>query len=169
MLTLASALLLSLYTMRRISDNTPSSSASMSYNCHLGRGTISRGQSAIFTRSANSVLPYPTNTSILERIKKDDARHDRFGDLYFGDRLWAGAMVTDQAQQRQSFTREESRDLPLEDLIQQGIRDRRGDEVRNLHEERAMKYSAILSSALLDHVEHIEKNVGWHILQRRRM
>ena len=117
MFTLASVLALSFYTMHRISDNTPSSSASVTYRCHLGRGTISRGHTAVFQRAANSVLPYPTNSSILERIKKDDSRFDPFEDLYFGDKLWAHAMVTDQAQQRRNFAREETRDFPFEGLV----------------------------------------------------
>jgi hypothetical protein len=136
------------------------------------RPTFVRGEFPV------KMCPYPTNLAIASRSCMPDARAMGIHDLRGTDGVWAGAIIADQSQLRRgqysgmepvalssfadslmaSIIVNDTRvDRTLITLIDKGLYDRVGaDEIRNVPEERAMRYTAVCTSMMTDRVENLE-------------
>jgi hypothetical protein len=132
------------------------------------------------------MYPYPTNLAIAScSCMADascscmaDARAMGIHDLRGMDRVWAGAITTDQSQLRRGqyssmepvtlssfadclrasiIVNNVRVDRTLITLIDKGLYDRVGaNEIRNIPEERTMRYTAVCTSMVTDRVENLE-------------
>lgn len=108
--------------------------------------------------------PYPTNLEIQRRASNRANRFKEIGYLSKKDIVWSAAIHTDIALDRRSRQEATRRDTFLEDLIEVGLYDRTGGEVRNDAEETSMRYTSACTSAVMDHVVRLESRVGNSLL-----
>ena len=117
-------------------------------------------------------MPYPTNIAIQHCSGFANARNKGVHNLRGSDLIWAAAIISDVAQKHHgeypskgvlqgvSFTllnvlivvEDYRADRTLITLINKGLYDRKAPEIRNIPEERAMRYTAACTPMLADRV-----------------
>src|SRR5919206_4597982 len=129
-----------------------------------GYHTISRGSTAVFNQGPllDGVRrnAYPTNAQVILQAAREGNRRDEFDNVYFPDRLWGFAMVTDRRLEAKTRMDREYRDRPLIAHISDGLYDQK-DVGMGLTERRSLKYSAVATSMLYDHILDLEPQVGF--------
>jgi len=80
--------------------------------------------------------------------------------------IWSAALVTDSKLLERKDFPSTHKDKFLNDLIEYGTLDRMEGEPRNASEEKSMRYAAVCSSFVYDHVVNLEQKVGslpWYL------
>jgi hypothetical protein len=116
-----------------------------------GKGSYS------FARDTRS-SPYPSIQSITRRgeaLIVDDADADKLSDLWLGDAIHVGAISA-----AGTLNRVAGENRTLTALIERGLFDREEEDARNAFEERAMRYSAVCSTLLLDSLVDMQQWVS---------
>src|SRR5258705_7321698 len=128
-------------------------------SCRNVRHTITRGVGVLPERARHSNRPYPALGEIVRRAHSSHASNTEvFSDLQTGDLIFAGAIVADERikANEEGFTESLA---PLVELIDRGLFDRGQTEGRNLFEEKAMRYAAVMSTHLFEYCEALKKEV----------
>ena len=82
------------------------------------------------------------------------------------DMMWSAALITDSKLLERKVFPNTHKDEFLYDLIEYGVMDRMEGEPRNASEEKSMRYAAVCSSFVYDHVVNLEQKVGslpWYL------
>ena len=108
-----------------------------------------------------SPIPYPSSDTIIARMDADDDQwyHDTGADLHPRDFIFQARIQTAR-RLSQRAVRFPSRDLVLEQLLEEGTFDRESPEHRSHSEEYAMAHSLAMVNCLLMHVETLESQVS---------
>ena len=125
--------------------------------------TISRRSSA-FNHFTSRMIggdreQYPTNRDIRRYAQSVNGRFHTAGHLSRDDLIWSAVMVSNMSQEKWMKMSPNHRDEYFEDLVAVGILDRVDPDHRNFLEEKLMRYSAVMSSFVMDHVTNIEDKV----------
>jgi hypothetical protein len=110
---------------------------------------------------------YPSNEDIQRLARRPNARNESLGHLSADDMIWSAALVTDSKLLERKDFPATHKDEFLNDLIEYGVMDRMEGEPRNPSEEKSMRYAAVCSSFVYDHVVNLEQKVGvlpWYCL-----
>ena len=139
----------------------PSLVMSSSYSCYHIRsgGSITRTTTGAYTCARASVAPYPSMKVVQERAEEagKNGVDEPFSDLGLGDFVWAQAI---QARVLLDTTTYWEASPNLYGMLLRGLEDCTAVEVKNVHEEHAMRYSAKCDTQLLVHILHLFKKVS---------
>jgi hypothetical protein len=103
---------------------------------------------------------YPSNQDIQNLARRPNARNESLGYLSSDDMIWSAALVTDSKLLERKGFPSLHKDEFFNDLIEYGVLDRMEGEPRNASEEKSMRYAAVCSSFVYDHVVILEQKVG---------
>ena len=92
----------------------------------------------------------------MVEAKRAGARNADYQHLKEPDLLWTGAILSDRAQKDRQDRELRDRDFLLDSMIDVGLYD---NEATNTFVEKSMRYTAISSSLLYDHVVSLENKV----------
>jgi hypothetical protein len=109
---------------------------------------------------------YPSNQDIQNLCRRPNARNESLGHLSADDMMWSAALITDSKLVERKDYPATHKDEFLYDLIEYGVMDRMEGEPRNASEEKSMRYAAVCSSFVYDHVVNLEQKVGslpWYL------
>ena len=116
-----------------------------------------------------TLTPYPTNITIQRCLRFNGARNKGVHDLRGSNSIWVSAIILDVAQKCHGeyprkgilqgrlldvliVVEDRQADWTLITLIDKGLYDRRVPEIRNIPEERVMRYTVVCMSMLADQV-----------------
>ena len=100
--------------------------------------------------------PYPSASQIVVEAKRVLARNADFQYLEEPDLLWTGVILADKAQKDRQDRDLQDRDFLLDSTIGMGLYN---NEVANSFVEKSMRYTAVSTSLLYDHVVGLEHQV----------
>ena len=134
------------------------SSSYSHYHVQSG-GSITHTATGAYTQGRTSVAPYPS-MKVVQECAEEASKNgvDKpFSDLGLGDFVWAQAIqarvLLDTAAYREASPN-------LYGMLLCGFEDHTAVEVKNVHEECAMRYSAECDTQLLVHILHLFKKVS---------
>ena len=139
----------------------PSLVMSLSYSRYHIRsgGSITCTATGAYTRARASVAPYPSMKVVQERAEEasKNGADEPFSDLGLGDFVWAQAI---QARVLLNTAAYWEASPNLYGMLLHGFEDRMAVEVKNVHKECAMRYSAECDTQLLVHILHLFEKVS---------
>ena len=100
--------------------------------------------------------PYPSPSRVAVDATRSGARNADYQHLKEPDLLWTGAILSDRAQKDRSDRELRDCDFLLDSMIDAGLYD---NEVANTFVEKSMRYMAVNSSLLYDHIVSLENKV----------
>ena len=100
--------------------------------------------------------PYPSPSRVAVDATRQSARNANYQHLQELDLLWTGAILSDRAQKDRQNRPLRDRDFLLDFTIEVGLYD---NEAANTFLEKLMRYTAVSSSLLYDHVVALENKV----------
>ena len=100
--------------------------------------------------------PYPLPSHVAVDATHQLARNADYQHLQEPDLLWTGVILADQAQKDHQSCPLRDRDFLLDSTIKVGLYD---NEAANMFLEKSMRYTAVNSSLLYDHVIALENKV----------
>ena len=100
--------------------------------------------------------PYPSPSRVAVEATREAAWNADYQHLQEPDLLWTGAILADRAQKDRQERALRDRDFLLDSTIAMGLYD---NEVANTFLEKSMRYTAVSSSLLYDHVVALETKV----------
>jgi len=103
---------------------------------------------------------YPSNQEIQQLARRPNARNETLGHLSADNMMWSAALITDSKLLERKDYPATYKDEFLYDLIEYGVMDCMEGEPRNASEEKSMRYTAVCSSFVYDHVVNLEQKVG---------
>jgi len=109
---------------------------------------------------------YPSNQDIQRLARHPNTHNKTLGHLSADDMMWSAALVTDSKLLERKDFPATHKDEFLNDLIEYGVMDCMEGEPRNASEEKSMRYAAVCSSFVYDHVVNLEQKVGslpWYL------
>jgi hypothetical protein len=126
----------------------------------IGRrsNTYHRWTGRMFDREREA---YPSNFAIQQNARQPASRFESIGHLSKADQIWTAAIAADVSLNHRSERQEAHRDPFLEDLMEVGLYDRMQGDTRDSAEETSMRYTAAMSSAVMDHVDKLESRVSF--------
>ena len=99
---------------------------------------------------------YPSNQEIQHLSRRPNACNKSLGHLSSDDMVWSTALITDSKLLERMDFPATHKDEFLYDLLEYGVMDRMEGEPRNASEEKSMRYAAVCSSFMYDHVVNLE-------------
>ena len=103
-----------------------------------------------------SRAPYPLPSRVAIDATRQSARNTDYQHLQEPDLLWTGAILSNRAQKDCQSHPLRDRDFLLDSTIKVGLYD---NEAANTFLEKSMRYTAISSSLLYDHIVTLENKV----------
>ena len=100
--------------------------------------------------------PYPSPSCVAIDAMRQSARNADYQHLQEPDLLWTGAILSNRAQKDHQNRPLRDRDFLLDSTIEVGLYD---NEAPNTFLEKSMRYTAVSSSLLYDHVVALENKV----------
>ena len=100
--------------------------------------------------------PYPSLSHVAVDVMRQSARNADYQHLQEPDLLWTGAILSNRAQKDHQSHPLRDRDFLLDSMIEVGLYD---NEAANTFLEKSMRYTAVSSSLLYDHVVTLENKV----------
>ena len=100
--------------------------------------------------------PYPSPSRVAVDATRQSARNADYQHLQKPDLLWTGAILSNQAQKDCQNCPLRDRDFLLDSTIEVGLYD---NEATNTFLEKSMRYTAVNSSLLYDHIITLENKV----------
>ena len=100
--------------------------------------------------------PYPSPSRVAVDVTHQSARNADYQHLQEPDLLWTGAILSDQAQKDHQSCLLRDRDFLLDSTIEVGLYD---NEAANTFLEKSMRYTAVNSLLLYDHIVALENKV----------
>ena len=100
--------------------------------------------------------PYPSPSRVTVDAMRQSARNTDYQHLQEPDLLWTGAILSDWAQKDRQNRPLRDRDFLLDSTIEVGLYD---NEAANTFLEKLMRYTAVNSSLLYDHIVTLENKV----------
>ena len=100
--------------------------------------------------------PYPSPSRVAVDATRQSARNANYQHLQVPDLLWTGAILSNRAQKDWQSRPLRDRDFLLDSTIEVGLYD---NEAANTFLEKSMRYTAVSSSVLYDHVVALENKV----------
>ena len=100
--------------------------------------------------------PYPSPSRVAVDVTRQLARNTDYQHLQEPDLLWTGAILSDRAQKDRQSRLLRDRDFLLDSTIEVGLYD---NEAANTFLEKSMRYTAVSSSLLYDHIVALENKV----------
>ena len=100
--------------------------------------------------------PYPSPSRVAIDATCQSARNADYQHLQEPDLLWTGAILSNWAQEDRQSCLLRDRDFLLDSTIKVGLYD---NEAANTFLEKLMRYTAISSSLLYDHIIALENKV----------
>ena len=99
---------------------------------------------------------YPSPSHVAVDAMRQSAQNANYQHLQEPDLLWTGAILSDQAQKDRQNHPLRDRDFLLDSTIKAGLYD---NEAANTFLEKSMRYTAVNSSLLYDHIVTLENKV----------
>ena len=103
-----------------------------------------------------SRAPYPSPSRVAVDATRQSARNADYQHLQEPDLLWTGAILSNRAQKDRQSCPLRDRDFLLDSTIEVGLYD---NEATNTFLEKSMRYTAVNSSLLYDHIVALENKV----------
>ena len=100
--------------------------------------------------------PYPSPSHVAVDVTCQSARNADYQHLQELDLLWTGAILSDRVQKDHQSCPLRDRDFLLDSTIEVGLYD---NEAVNTFLEKSMRYTAISSLLLYDHIVALENKV----------
>ena len=100
--------------------------------------------------------PYPSPSHVAVDATRQLARNADYQHLQEPDLLWTGAILSDRAQKDHQSRPLRDRDFLLDSTIEVGLYD---NKAANTFLEKSMRYTAVNSSLLYDHIVTLENKV----------
>ena len=100
--------------------------------------------------------PYPSPSRVAVDVTCQSAQNTNYQHLQEPDLLWTGAILSDWAQKDCQNCPLKDRDFLLDSTIEVGLYDK---EAANTFLEKSMRYTAVNSSLLYNHIVALENKV----------
>ena len=100
--------------------------------------------------------PYPSPSHVAVDATRQSARNADYQHLQEPDLLWTRAILSDRAQKDRQSHPLRDRNFLLDSTIEVGLYD---NEAANTFLEKSMRYTAVSSSLLYDHIVALENKV----------
>ena len=100
--------------------------------------------------------PYPSPSCVAVDVTRQLAQNTDYQHLQEPDLLWTGAILSNRAQKDHQNRPLRDRDFLLDSMIEVGLYD---NEAANTFLEKLMRYTAVNSSLLYDHIVALENKV----------
>lgn len=135
---------------------------SLSYSCFHVRssGSITCATTRAYTQARTSVAPY-LSMKVIQECAEEASKNgadEPFSDLGLGNFVWAQAI---QARVLLDTATYQEASPNLYGILLRGPEDRTLVEVKNIHKEQAMRYSAECDTQLLVHILHLFEKVSY--------